>query len=76
MTDKEKVKAGKTEYTDANAAAQTMTRDPGVKAQTGSKGGKGTPETGKGGYSLDPPGETGMPTVRRIHAARRIPRSV
>ena len=40
MTDKGKVKAGKTEFDDANAAAQTMSRDPGVKAQPGQKEGK------------------------------------
>jgi len=40
MTNKGKVKAGKTEFDDANAAAQTMSRDPGVKAQPGQQEGK------------------------------------
>ena len=29
MTDKEKGKAGKTDYTDANVTAQNMSKDPG-----------------------------------------------
>ena len=33
MTDKGKGKDGKAEYTKANVTAQTMTKDPGVKAQ-------------------------------------------
>jgi ribosomal protein S27AE len=35
MTDKEKTRAGKARYTDAHAAAQTLSKDPGVKAQQG-----------------------------------------
>ena len=43
MTDKGKGKAGKAEYTEANVTAQTMTKDPGVKAQHGSGGTKVVP---------------------------------
>jgi ribosomal protein S27AE len=43
MTDKGKGKAGKAEYSDANTAAQEMTRDPGVKTQHGPGGGKTEP---------------------------------
>ena len=43
MTDKGKGKAGKAEYTEANVTAQTMTKDPGVKAQHGSGGAKVVP---------------------------------
>ena len=40
MTDKEKTKANKAGYTDARSAAQSMSRDPGVKAPQGTGDGK------------------------------------
>ena len=43
MTDKGKHKAGKTGYADANATAQNMTRDPGVKTPQGTGEGKVIP---------------------------------
>jgi ribosomal protein S27AE len=43
MTEKGKPKTGKTEYTEANATAQNMTRDPGVKAQPASGSAKVVP---------------------------------
>jgi predicted RNA-binding Zn-ribbon protein involved in translation (DUF1610 family) len=45
MTDKEKGKAGKTDYTDANVTAQNMSKDPGVKAHHGSGDAKVVPHT-------------------------------
>jgi len=45
MTDKKKGKAGKTEYTDANVTAHTMSKDPGVKAQDVSGDTKVAPHT-------------------------------
>ena len=45
MTDKGKGKAGKTEYTDANVTAHTLSKDPGVKAQDVSGDAKVVPHT-------------------------------
>jgi ribosomal protein S27AE len=45
MTDKGKGKAGKAEYADANVTAQTMSKDPGVKAQDVSGDAKVVPHT-------------------------------
>lgn len=45
MTDKGKPKEDKTAYTGANSAAQTLSRDPGIKAPRGSGQAKVVPHT-------------------------------